>query len=76
MNKSKSLQNLVVEAKIPEADLEQILTIIQDGTDPKGAVSTLADRLKIKPNEVESSFSKQFGKTPTQMSSELKRKDD
>jgi len=68
--KAPSLKNLVLEAKIPEEDLDQIHTMAQDGADPSGAISHLGKKFKVNPQEVESAFKKRFGKSPGDMAKE------
>jgi len=71
MKRSHALKSLVLEAKIPESDLEQIFTIVQDGNDPAGAIANLGKKLRMKPEDVKTAFKKKFGKTPEELAKDV-----
>ena len=76
MNKAANLQSAILEAKIEDDELEQIHTIVQDGGNVKGALSNLAKKAGVKPEEVSKIFAKRFGKDPEDMAAQLKKKDE
>ena len=76
MNKAANLQNLVVESKVEEDELEQVFSIVHDGGNIVGAISNLAKKAGVKPEDISQLFKKKFGKSPDEMKAQLKKKDE